>query len=148
MFPMPIMPRRTFFMVMAFPHYRGETKIMASSFSRRDNSHAPLFRWLTHRLVIVQINHANIELPGWLEHGLRAFIVTPVMHKVHHSRWRPETDSNYSSLLSIWDRLLGSFRLRDNPRTIEFGLDDFDTTDRQTLVGLLRTPLDEVPRDR
>jgi sterol desaturase/sphingolipid hydroxylase (fatty acid hydroxylase superfamily) len=99
-------------------------------------------------LVIVQLHHANVVFPGWLERGLRAFIVTPVMHKVHHSRWQPETDSNYSSLLSVWDRVFRSFRLRDDPHTIQFGLNGFDRPDRQALLGLLRTPLDEAPRDR
>ena len=41
----------------------------------------------------------------------RWVIVTPYMHKVHHSEWRPETDSNYSTVLSLWDRLAGSFRI-------------------------------------
>ena len=75
---------------------------------------------------VVQLHHANIALPAWLDRGLRLFIVTPFMHKVHHSRWQPETDSNYSSLFSFWDRLFGTFRLRAQPNTLQFGLDDFD----------------------
>ena len=49
-----------------------------------------------------------------------------------------ETDSNYSSLLSLWDRLFRSFRLREDPRTIQFGLDGLDTPKRQTLLDVLR----------
>jgi len=95
---------------------------------------------------VVQMHHANISLPGWLDRALRVIIVTPFMHKVHHSRWQPETDSNYSSLFSFWDRLFRSFRLRDDPRTLRFGLDEFNRPEDHTLRGLLVTPLKQVQR--
>jgi sterol desaturase/sphingolipid hydroxylase (fatty acid hydroxylase superfamily) len=63
------------------------------------------------------------------------------MHKVHHSRLQPETDSNYSAFLSIWDRLFRSFRLRENLREIDFGLDEFDAPEDETMKGLLGMPL-------
>ena len=72
---------------------------------------------------------------------LRCFIVTPAMHKVHHSRLQPETYSNYSSMLSVWDRVFRSFRLRDDPHTIQFGLDGWDAAERQTVEGLVKTPV-------
>src|SRR5262249_34372164 len=71
---------------------------------------------------------------------LRWFIVTPDMHKVHHSDWRQETDSNYSTVLSVWDRLARSFRMRDDPRKIVFGLKEFTAPGWQTFVGMLKTP--------
>lgn len=95
---------------------------------------------------VVQMHHANIAFPAWLDRGLRAVIVTPFMHKVHHSRWQTETDSNYSSLFSFWDRLFGSFRLRENPGTLKFGLEEFDPPENHTLIGLLITPLKQVRR--
>jgi sterol desaturase/sphingolipid hydroxylase (fatty acid hydroxylase superfamily) len=91
--------------------------------------------------LVVQLHHANIGLPAALDRWLRLLIVTPAMHKVHHSRWQPETDSNYSSLFSLWDRCFRSFRLRDDPRTIRFGLEDYDAPEHQHLRGLLATPL-------
>ena len=72
-------------------------------------------------VAITQFHHANISLDRF-DRWLRLVIVTPDMHKVHHSRWRPETDSNYSTVLSIWDRLAWSFRMRANVRTLELGL--------------------------
>jgi sterol desaturase/sphingolipid hydroxylase (fatty acid hydroxylase superfamily) len=95
---------------------------------------------------VVQMHHANIAFPQWLDRCLRTVIVTPFMHKVHHSRWQPETDSNYSSLFSFWDRLFGSFRLRENPSILEFGLEEFDPLENHTLVGMLTTPLRQVRR--
>jgi sterol desaturase/sphingolipid hydroxylase (fatty acid hydroxylase superfamily) len=95
---------------------------------------------------VVQMHHANIAMPSWLDRGLRMLIVTPFMHKVHHSRWQPETDSNYSSLFSFWDRLFGSFRLRENQRTLHFGLKEFDMPEHHTLLGLLTTPIKRIRR--
>ena len=54
-------------------------------------------------------NHANIALPKWLDRVLRLFVVTPDMHRVHHSAERHETDSNYGFSLSIWDRVFGTY---------------------------------------
>ena len=54
-------------------------------------------------------NHANIRLPLWLDHFLRLLIVTPDMHRVHHSVAREETNSNYGFNLSIWDRMFGTY---------------------------------------
>jgi sterol desaturase/sphingolipid hydroxylase (fatty acid hydroxylase superfamily) len=95
---------------------------------------------------VVQFHHANVALPGWLDRGLRVVIVTPFMHKVHHSRWQPETDSNYASLFSFWDRLFRTFRWRADPHTLRFGLQEFDGQEHHTLSGLLATPLREVAR--
>jgi len=53
--------------------------------------------------------HANLRLPGWLDRALRLVIVTPEMHRTHHSVLRTETDSNYGNALSVWDRLFRSY---------------------------------------
>lgn len=54
-------------------------------------------------------NHANIRLPLWLDAILRRVLVTPDMHRVHHSVHRHEHDSNYGFSLSIWDRMFGTY---------------------------------------
>ena len=54
-------------------------------------------------------NHANIALPSWLDRALRLFIVTPDMHRVHHSVLRSEHDRNYGFNLSLWDRLFRTY---------------------------------------
>jgi sterol desaturase/sphingolipid hydroxylase (fatty acid hydroxylase superfamily) len=89
---------------------------------------------------VVQFHHSNLGLSARVERVLRWFVVTPGMHKVHHSRVRSELDSNYSSLLSIWDRLFRSFQSRADLEQIRFGLDDFDDEGRQDLPGLFATP--------
>ena len=54
-------------------------------------------------------NHANIRLPLWLDAIVRRVLVTPDMHRVHHSVHRDEHDSNYGFALSIWDQLFGTY---------------------------------------
>ena len=54
-------------------------------------------------------NHANIALPAWLDRIVRALVVTPDMHRVHHSVLRREHDSNYGFNLSVWDRLFRTY---------------------------------------
>lgn len=54
--------------------------------------------------------HANVRMPKSLDRGLRQVIVTPAMHRIHHSAWQPETDSNFGATLSLWDRVFGTYR--------------------------------------
>jgi sterol desaturase/sphingolipid hydroxylase (fatty acid hydroxylase superfamily) len=53
--------------------------------------------------------HANIRLPLWLDGGLSLAITSPNLHKVHHSRELPFSDTNYGNILSLWDRLARTF---------------------------------------
>jgi len=55
-------------------------------------------------------NHANLALPLWLDRALRLVLVTPDMHRVHHSARRDEHDSNYGFSLSVWDRIFGTYK--------------------------------------
>ena len=55
-------------------------------------------------------NHGNVRLPERFDRWLRWIVVTPDMHRVHHSIVRQETDSNFGFNLTWWDRLLGTYR--------------------------------------
>ncbi len=105
--------------------------------------HIALFQALM--FPVVQIHHANIGLPSKVDRFLRIFLATPHMHKVHHSRYHKETNSNYTSMLSVWDRLFGSFRLSKEPRSIQFGLKHFDSDEKQSVLGMLATPAGKNP---
>jgi sterol desaturase/sphingolipid hydroxylase (fatty acid hydroxylase superfamily)/rhodanese-related sulfurtransferase len=89
---------------------------------------------------IVQFHHANIRLPEAVERIVSQIIVTPNIHRVHHSRVRIETDSNFSSLLSFWDRAFRTRRQTDLDQ-VQMGLDEYSTEETQTLKGMLKTPL-------
>ena len=71
--------------------------------------------------------HANVQLPARAERMVRAVIVTPGMHRIHHSVRPGETNSNYGTVLSGWDRLFGSYvgAARDEPRTMPIGLEEW-----------------------
>ncbi|MCC8980568.1 sterol desaturase family protein [Bradyrhizobium acaciae] len=99
-----------------------------------------LVTYLTLSALNAQFEHANIRLPERLDRWLRLLSVTPNMHKMHHSRHQPETDSNYSNLLSIWDRLGGTYNHGPRFAELRYGLDGFDDAEKQSLSGLLRMP--------
>lgn len=65
-------------------------------------------------------NHGNVRLPEWLDRRLRLVVVTPDMHRVHHSIVRRETDSNFGFNLPWWDRLFGTYR--DQPGAGHLGM--------------------------
>ncbi len=69
--------------------------------------------------------HANISLPPKVDRALSWVIVTPHMHKFHHHFERPWTDTNFGNILSLWDRLGGTF-VYDDPGKIQYGVDTVD----------------------
>ena len=85
-------------------------------------------------------HHSNLSLPRSWDRTLSLLIVTPDMHRVHHSIERDETNSNFTSVLSFWDRLYGTFRMRDDTRTITLGLTEFREDRWQRFWGFLITP--------
>ena len=86
------------------------------------------------------LEHANLRVSARLDWWLRLLVVTPNMHKIHHSREVVESDSNYSNIFSVWDRVWGTYTARTNPRSIRYGLDGFDNPGCQRLAGLLKMP--------
>lgn len=54
-------------------------------------------------------SHSNVHVPTWIDRRLRWLVVTPDMHRVHHSRQPQETNSNFGFNLSLWDRLFGTY---------------------------------------
>jgi sterol desaturase/sphingolipid hydroxylase (fatty acid hydroxylase superfamily) len=86
--------------------------------------------------------HANIRLPDRADSLLRRLIVTPAMHRIHHSLRREETDSNYGFTLSLWDRAFGTYRAapQDDPATMPLGIGAFHTRREAWLDRLLTQP--------
>jgi sterol desaturase/sphingolipid hydroxylase (fatty acid hydroxylase superfamily) len=85
-------------------------------------------------------NHANIRLPG--DRWLRRLLVTPDMHRVHHSVHRIETDSNYGNVLAVWDYAFRSYtpQPRDGHLEMRIGLYEFRVEAEQRLGPLLLNP--------
>lgn len=91
-------------------------------------------------LPVILFHHSNVNLPERFDRRLRLALVSPSIHRVHHSREMLETNSNYSSVFSFWDRIAGTFRLRRNGQPVKFGLDEYDGEKWQSMPGLLITP--------
>lgn len=88
-------------------------------------------------------NHGNLRLPTGLDRVLRWIIVTPDMHRVHHSVHEDEANSNFGFNLSLWDRLLGTYRAqpREGHQGMRIGLAGHtDPREVVRLGGMLRMP--------
>jgi len=87
-------------------------------------------------------NHGNVNIPAGIDRWLRLILVTPDMHRVHHSVVQRETDSNFSFNLPWWDRMLGTYR--DQPRDghlgMTIGLTEFRDARRLGVGYLLMLP--------
>ncbi len=88
-------------------------------------------------------HHSNARLPSGVERALSMVIITPGIHWVHHHAVRKDTDSNYGTLFSFWDRLFGSRSKTTRWAEMPIGLEG-EATDK-SLVGLLLAPL-QKPR--
>lgn len=88
------------------------------------------------------ITHSNLYLPGRLDKWLRWLVVTPDMHRIHHSIHRHETDSNYGFNLSIWDRLFRTYSEtpEDSHEKMKIGIEIFREPREQVLDKMLTQP--------
>ena len=87
-------------------------------------------------------NHSNLRLPPKLDAVLRLFVVTPDMHRVHHSILPSETNSNFGFNLPWWDRLLGTYRAqpRDGHEGMTIGIEQFREPRELWLDRMLTQP--------
>jgi len=96
-------------------------------------------------------NHSNVRIAPVLEPVLRSLLVTPDMHRVHHSVERDETNSNFGFNLSLWDRLFGTYRAqpRAGHQAMTIGIPDFrDTAECSSLLSMLAIPFRRAPAPR
>lgn len=93
-------------------------------------------------------NHANVRLPKKMDSILRLVIVTPDVHRIHHSVIPKETDSNYGFFLSIWDRLCKTYiaQPRDTHHGMTIGLRRYQTAQPSSLIWCLTLPFKKKPR--
>jgi sterol desaturase/sphingolipid hydroxylase (fatty acid hydroxylase superfamily) len=90
------------------------------------------------------IEHANIRLWAPLDRVLSLVFVTPNVHKIHHSRKVEETNSNYANLVTIYDRLLGTYTPSARAESVVYGLDDVDPEAVASFPALLSMPFREA----
>jgi len=107
-----------------------------------------LILWQSLTLASVLFHHSNSRLPPDVERALAWFFVTPRMHAIHHSTERHERDSNYSSGLSVWDRLHGTLRDDRAETDVRIGIDGYDTPADVALLRILPLPFESRPPAR
>jgi sterol desaturase/sphingolipid hydroxylase (fatty acid hydroxylase superfamily) len=87
-------------------------------------------------------NHSNVRIPERVDAALRGVLVTPDMHRVHHSVVRQETDSNFGFCLSWWDRLFGTYRAQPAAGQLgmTIGIEEFRAPEEARLDRLITQP--------
>jgi sterol desaturase/sphingolipid hydroxylase (fatty acid hydroxylase superfamily) len=91
-------------------------------------------------LACAQFQHANIRISAALERLLWRTLVPPAMHRIHHTPVRADTDSNFGTILTLWDFLFGTFNRRAPDPVASFGVSDMRVPARLGLVSLAVLP--------
>jgi sterol desaturase/sphingolipid hydroxylase (fatty acid hydroxylase superfamily) len=103
--------------------------------------------WQKLTLAEVLFHHSNLRLPRTIERAAGWFVVTPRLHGVHHSVDRRERDSNFSSALTVWDRLHGTAHFDPHRDRVRIGLPGFEQAQDVTLDRTLALPFEHrAPR--
>lgn len=104
----------------------------------------PVGLYFMHRsfqALFTYFNHANIQLPKWLDRTIGLVFVSPDMHKFHHHYKRPWTDMNFANSFSIWDRVFGTL-VYDDTKKIRYGIDTLDDSLDENVAFQLKVPFD------
>jgi len=89
--------------------------------------------------------HANLNYPKWLNSTLGLIFVMPDHHRVHHQQDQFYTDSNYSDIFILWDRLFGTFKMMPVEQ-MKYGLVEFEEDKKQTFLYLIKSPFIHINR--
>jgi sterol desaturase/sphingolipid hydroxylase (fatty acid hydroxylase superfamily) len=108
---------------------------------------APMYAVMIYQTILVfatAFTHANINLSAKIDKALSYIIVSPNMHKVHHHYKQPYTDSNYGAVLSVWDRILGTFNKLESNKIV-YGLDKYYPNEEDENFGrLMKEPFGKM----
>ena len=94
----------------------------------------------TIMLPVIYFQHSNFFLSFQWDKRIRTFFITPWMHWVHHSDIIEESNTNYGTIFSWWDRIAKTFKIRNDPKKIIYGVEGLRGTEFQTITGMLKTP--------
>lgn len=102
-----------------------------------------LSHWQTLLMLSIIFHHSNVRLPEGFERSLGRLVVTPRLHGIHHTAKREATDSNWSSGLTLWDRLHGTLRLDAPHACVGIGVPAYRDARELGLADLLSMPFGE-----
>lgn len=106
-------------------------------------SPASFAAWQMFLFPSILFHHSNVRLPVDFERKLQKFIVTPRMHGIHHSAVEQETNSNWSSVLTVWDRLHGTLKTDVAQNEITIGVPAYQNPDAVVLMKILSMPFEK-----
>lgn len=110
-------------------------------------SPASFAAWQLFLFPSILFHHSNVKLPIDLEKKLNRFIITPRLHGIHHSIVRAETDSNWSSGLTVWDFLHGTLKTDVPQDEIIIGVPAYQNPSEVTLPKILPLPFEKQKND-
>jgi len=96
-------------------------------------------------LPILIIQHTSLRYPVWIDKTFGWLFMMPNYHKVHHEQDQLYTDSNYGTILIIWDKLFGTFKTKP-VEEINYGLKEFEGAHKQSFFYQLRSPFINIKR--
>jgi sterol desaturase/sphingolipid hydroxylase (fatty acid hydroxylase superfamily) len=99
-----------------------------------------LSAWQTLTLIEILFHHSDVELPAQVDRWLSRLVVTPRLHGIHHSAREGETNSNWSSGLTVWDWLHGTLRSDVPQEEITIGVPAYRRPEEVTLPRVLALP--------
>ena len=99
-------------------------------------------------VVVTLVSHGNISFPKRVEKIVRYIFVTPDLHRVHHSSYQPETDSNFSAVFPVWDILFGTFKTKTRApqKDMEMGLEEVRDERANSIIWLLVSPFKKLKK--
>jgi sterol desaturase/sphingolipid hydroxylase (fatty acid hydroxylase superfamily) len=121
----------------------GSSSILAAGIFGLDLLTLGLYLFIT--MIFFVLQHSNLRFPKWLDKSLGLVITTPNIHKVHHEQDQYYTDSNFSDIFIVWDRLFGTFKHKPVEQ-IKLGLKEFEEEEKQTFWYLMKSPFINVNR--
>ena len=95
-------------------------------------------------ILFSMVEHLDLVLPQRVDATIRRFIVTPSVHRMHHSAERSQTDSNFGAVFTFWDRLFGTYRDPDREAIIAIGLADVAPASAASITEQLILPFRSV----
>ena len=92
--------------------------------------------------LIVQdsFTHANVRIPAWMDRALRTILITPDLHRRHHSSDQSDQNTNFGTVFSFWDRLFATFHYRDSAEIAVYGLSEIPEGSSFNVIHLLALP--------
>jgi sterol desaturase/sphingolipid hydroxylase (fatty acid hydroxylase superfamily) len=121
----------------------GSSSILAAGIFGFDLLTLGLYLFIT--MIFFVLQHSNLRFPKWLDKSLGFVITTPNIHKVHHEQDQYYTDSNFSDIFILWDRLFGTFKHKP-VEEIKLGLKEFEEEKKQTFWFLMKSPFININR--